>query len=123
MPTVTYEDFEQQAWDAAPPIRKRVVGRKTFGELLRAAVASWSGDYVNACTCDTQRRQYAVDLLEFVKIRHQAATGATQAEYGFIWVFLLSAAASALIQWLIQRWLDRHFTAEDIAAWRQEGGL
>ena len=117
---MTYADFEQAAWEAAPPLRKRVVGRQTFNELLQVAVQNWAGDYVNACVDDRQRQQYARELLERVRYGHMKAIGANQQEYGFIWVFLLSAVASALIQWLVQRWLDRHFTREMLQAWHVE---
>lgn len=117
---MTYAEFQQAAWSAAPPIRKRVVGRETFNELLDAAVRSWSAGLMDGCLTDDHRQQYARDLLERVRSRHQVMSGQGEQEYGFIWVFLLSAVASALIQWLIKRWLDRHFTADMLQAWHQE---
>jgi len=117
---MTYAEFEQAAWDAMPPIRKRVAGRHTFNELLRVATYNWCPDYVSACRTDEQRQVYARQLLEQVRHGHQTMTGATQQEYGFIWVFLLSAVASALIQWLVQRWLDNHFNRADLEAWSRE---
>lgn len=121
MPTpMTYAEFEQAAWDAAPTIRKRVAGRQTFNELLAATVQSWSPEAAAACQDDDGRRRFARELLERVRNRHQAMTGHTQQEYGFIWMFLLAAVASAVIQWLIKRWLDNHFPAEQVAAWQQE---
>ena len=106
---MTYSEFRDAAWKDAPPLRKRIVGRVVFDGLVDAAVSQW-----DCCRVDAR------ELLGRVRATHEKASGMTQQEYGFIWIFLLSAAASALIQWLIKRWLDRHFTADDVEAWRAE---
>lgn len=117
---MTYAELESAAWNDAPPIRKRMAGRETFNELLAVAVRNWSPQSVAACADDRLRHQYARELLDQVRAGHQQMTGQSQQEYGFIWVFLLCAIASAVIQWLIKRWLDNHFSESDLQAWQQE---
>lgn len=120
---MTYAELQDAAWHDAPPIRKRVIGRQTFNELVAVTVRNWSPNSVAACSDDRLLHQYARKLLEQVRAGHQEMTGQTQQEYGFIWVFLLCAVASAVIQWLIKRWLDNHFSEADLQAWQGEMAL
>lgn len=113
---MTLQEMRDAAWKAAPVLRKRMVGRETFDELVDAAVANWDGDYM--ATVD--RAKYAGELLGRVKVTHEKASGMTQQEYGFIWVFLLVTVASAVIQWLVKRWLDRNFDSDDVQRWKAE---
>ena len=117
---MTLDQLKAQAWKALPPIRKRLAGRMTCDELVAEAVRNWSSDYVAACQDDVQRRDYARQLLERVRQSYEIRSGIREQDYGFVWMFLLMAVASAVIQWLVQRWLDRHFTAEQMQAWQQE---
>jgi len=117
---MTLDELKADAWASLPPIRKRLAGRAICDELVTEAVRNWSGDYIAACHGETQRNDYARQLLEQVRKSHELRAGMTQPEYGFIWVFLLTAVASAVIQWLIKRWLDNHFDAEQMQAWQRE---
>ena len=117
---MTLDELKADAWRSLPPIRKRLAGRLICDELVAEAVRNWSGDYIASCHDDAQRVDYAKQLLEQVRHSHELRAGMTQPEYGFIWVFLLTAVASALIQWLIKRWLDNHFDAEQMQAWQRE---
>jgi hypothetical protein len=100
-------DLQSQCWADLPPIRKRLVGRDTVNDLLQLAVANWSGDYLAACQDNQQRDVYVHALLTQVKREHQAAGDKDPNEYGFIWVLLLQAVAVAVVQWLVQWWLER----------------
>lgn len=117
---MTLDDLREEAWKALPPIRKRLVGRETVNELVTIAVHNWEGDYLAACADNAQRQVYVSALLQAVKRAHQPVSGHEPQEYGFIWVFLLSAVASALIQWLVKWWLDRNFNRECMAQWKRE---
>lgn len=117
---MTYAEFEQAGWESMPPIRRRVCGRERFNELLALTIRNWSPDYIDACHDDVHRRRYARELLDRVRHDHQQITGMGQQEYGFIWVFLLCAVASAVIQWLVKRWLDNHFNRDMLQAWQRE---
>ena len=117
---MTLDELKADAWDALPPIRKRLAGRLVCDELVTEAVRNWSSDYVAACHDNVQRADYARQLLGQVRQSHELRAGMTQPEYGFIWMFLLMAVASSVIQWLVKRWLDRHVTREQMDAWQRE---
>lgn len=117
---MTYADLEAQAWAALPPIRKRLAGRGAVNDLLRVAVRNWSGEYLATCRDDRHRQQYARDLLGRVQQGYASASGIAPGEYGFVWVFILQAVASALIQWLVAWWLERHANRVLIEGWQQE---
>lgn len=117
---MTLSELKAEAWRAMPAIRKRLVGRETCDELVAEAVRHWSCDFVAACHDETQRQDYARRLLDQVRITHELRSGINQQEYGFIWMFLLMAVASSVIQWLVKRWLDNHVTREQMDAWQQE---
>lgn len=105
---MTLADLQEQCWQSLPPIRKRMVGRETVNDLVTLSVENWAGEYLAACQDNEQRQVYVHALLQQVKRGHQLATGREPAEYGFVWAFLLQAVASAVIQWLVQWWLDRN---------------
>jgi len=117
---MTLAELKNEAWKALPPIRKRLAGRVVCDELVTEAVRNWSSDYIASCHDEMHRRDYARLLLNQVRVSHEPRSGINQQEYGFIWVFLLMAVASAVIQWLVKRWLDRHFDAGQMQAWQQE---
>jgi hypothetical protein len=104
---MTLADLQAQCWAALPPIRKRLAGRDAVNDLVQLSVANWSGDYLAACRDNQQRDVYVHALLTQLKREHQAMSGQEPGEYGFIWVLLLQAVAVAVVQWLVQWWLER----------------
>lgn len=120
VPPMTLNDLRTEAWKALPPIRKRLVGRTTVDDLVTIAVHNWEGEYLAACVDNTQRRVYSAALLQAVKRAHQPVSGHDPQEYGFIWMFLLSAIASAVIEWLVKWWLDRRANRDLMAQWKRE---
>lgn len=117
---MTVRDLCNEAWEEMPRLRRRLAGRAFVDDMVKLCVINWEGDYLDACADDVQRKVYASAMLQQTKRAYQPISGYEPGEYGFVWVFLLSAAASALIQWLIKRWLDRRFGREEVAAWKQE---
>lgn len=117
---MTLNELKAAAWYALPPIRKRVAGRAVVSDLVAVCVMHWEPEYLAACQDNDQRRVYERALLEAVRRAYQPISGHEPQEYGFIWIFLLSAVASALIQWLVKRWLDNHFNREQMAKWKRE---
>lgn len=117
---MTLADLQADAWHDLPPVRKRLAGRQLVGELVVEVVRNWSCGYAAACHDDAHRQDYARRLLAQVRESHETRAGMTQPEYGFIWIFLLTTVASAVIQWMIKRWLDNHVSAEQMDAWQSE---
>lgn len=117
---MTFTDLQSECWAALPPVRKRLVGRQTVDEFVQLAVENWAGEYLAACQDNAQRDVYTHALLNHIKRGHQLATGREPAEYGFIWAFLLQAVAAAVIQWLVQWWLDRRANRALLTVWQHE---
>lgn len=105
---MTLAELQDLCWQELPPIRKRLVGRQNVNDFVQLAVENWAGEYLAACQDDMQRDIYVHALLQNVKRGHQVMSGKEHHEYGFIWMFLLQAVASAVIQWLVQWWLERN---------------
>ena len=103
---MTLADLQEQCWASLPPIRKRLVGRATVNDFVTLGVENWAGEYLSACQDNEQREVYVHALLNHLKRGHQVMSGKEFNEYGFIWVFLLQAVASAVIQWLVAWWLE-----------------
>jgi hypothetical protein len=117
---MTLQTMQEIAWQSLPPIRKRMVGRATVNDLVVCAIHNWEGEYLAACADNNQRQVYARGLLQAVKRAHQPISGYEAQEYGFIWVFLLQAVATALIQWLVEWWLKSHANRVLIEGWKRE---
>lgn len=117
---MTLDDLKDHAWAAMPPLRKRLVGRRTVNDFVQLAVENWSGDYLAACAGNHERQVYASALLGQLKRCHQPISGREPQEYGFIWVLILQSVASAVIQWLIRWWLDRRANRALILVWQHE---
>ena len=107
---MTLAELQQRCWDDLP-MRKWLAGRARVDTLVEDAIRSWSPAAIAACATKRQRDAYA----EGVLLRVQARYGE-----GFVWVFLLMAVASAVIQWLVTRWLNNHFDRQAIAALHDE---
>jgi hypothetical protein len=117
---MTLDELKADAWASLPPIRKRLAGRAVCDELVTEAVRNWSGDYLAACKDEAHLQDYVRQLVNMVRVSHQPRSGISTQEYGFVWMFLLMAVASAVVQWLVKRWLDNHFDAEQMQAWQRE---
>lgn len=117
---MTIQQLCDEAWSEMPPIRKRLVGRARVYDMVRLAVISWEPDYIDACVDEGQQDVFANALTQELKRAYQPLSGYEPGEYGFVWMFLLYAAASALVQWLVKKWLDHRFSREQMAAWKRE---
>lgn len=100
------DELKQYAWNRLG-VRKHLAGRKAVFDLVEAAVQNWEPEYLRHCDTEQSRESYAVALLGHVKRVYQVGGDYGNAEYGFIWVFILSSIASALIRILIEWWLNR----------------
>ena len=117
---MTLSELQEQCWASLPPLRKRIVGRETVADFVTLAVANWEGEYLAACQDNQHRSVYVHSLLGHLKRLHQAASPYESQEYGFIWTFLLQAVASAVIQYLVQWWLERRVNRVLMAGWKAE---
>lgn len=117
---MTLDDVATECWKSLPPIRKRLVGKATVRDFVQLAVANWEGEYLAACADNDARKVYVAAMLGHVKREHQFASGYSEQEYGTVWVWILQAVASAVIQWLVAWWLERRAHRALMAVWKHE---
>ncbi len=97
-------DLKQYAWKHLG-VRKHLAGRRAVDDLVEIAVQNWEPDYIRQCVNNGEVRNYEVVMLGHMKRMYQVGGEYGTAEFGFIWVFILSSIASALIRMLIEWWL------------------
>ncbi len=99
---MTLKQIQDSCWNDLPPLRKRMAGRAAVDDIVSAAISNWNSEALAAYGVE----RYSNELSARVG-RYGEAT------YGFIWVFILQAVASAVIQWLIKRWLENHSSIDE----------
>ena len=117
---MTFDELQDACWSAMPRIRRRIAGRDAVNDFVWLAVQNWEPEYLSACMENNQQRVYADVLLKHIKSAHQATSEYDAHEYGFIWAFLLQAVAVAVIQWLVQWWLEGNAHRGLMAGWKRE---
>ena len=116
----TPADLKEHVWRRLGP-RKWLVGREQVDLLTQLTIENWQTDYYTAAGSDAERQIVAEGTLVAVKRMHQAVGGYSEREYGMIWMFLLSAVASAIIQVVLKWWLERRSNRVMLMIWQQEG--
>jgi len=112
---MTLDDLTTECWAALPPVRKRLVGRDAVRQMLEDAVAEWDNEAIVACNADGDFAAYEAALVDRVKARRAGQ------EYGFVLLSILATAVLvAVVQWLVQWWLDRNFNRVMLAGWQRE---
>ena len=116
---MTLPDLKAHVWKKLG-IRKHLVGRREVDLLTQLSVENWQGDFLNAADSPEERAIVAQGMLSAVRRVHQAVGSYGDREYGFIWTFLLSSLASAVIQILIKWWLERRTNRALMLVWQYE---
>lgn len=100
-------------------MRRIIAGRDAVDELVEAAVANWDGECLSNARDNKEREIVAAGILTAMKRTHQML-GKSGEEYGFVWIILLQALASAVLQILIKWWLESAENRMNIAAMQRE---
>ena len=116
----TPADLKDYVWKRLG-LRKHLVGREQVDLLTQLTIENWQTEYYNAADSDAERQIVAEGTLIAVKRMHQAVGGYSEREYGMIWMLLLSAVASAVIQVVLKWWLERRSNRVMLMIWQQEG--
>lgn len=116
---MTIEDLQEYVWRRLGP-GKWFAGRQTVRDLVQLSVENWEGEYMALAKGDEQRRIVGLAILSDVKRMHAALGEYDEQQYGFIWAFLLSSIASAVIQAVIKWWLESHANRTEILKWQAE---
>lgn len=117
---MTPADLKEHVWRKLGP-RRWLVGREQIDVLTQLTVENWQCEFIQVAQDDLERKVVCDATLADVKRMYQAVGGYGEREYGMIWMFLLSAVASAVIQVVLKWWLERRANRVMLMIWQQEG--
>lgn len=100
---MTIDSLFQECWADLPFLRKTLCGKDNARQMFIDTLQEWDSNSLAACVTDYQVEMYGDSLRKRVERRGSE-------RYGFvILTVILVAVASAIISWLIHRWLDNTF--------------
>lgn len=106
------DDLFSECWHDLPLIRKHIAGKENVRQAFMDTLREWDSSALGKCLTDYQVEMYERGLL--ARVQRRSAD-----KYGFvILTVILIAVISAVISWLVQRWLDRTFPKAEFEAMR-----
>lgn len=109
---MTADSLFAECWRDLPFVRKHMMGKENVREVFLDTLRTWDSAGIAACRSHYEYERYEDAMLA----RVERASGD---KYGFaIMTILLIAVASAVISWLVQRWLDHQFPKAEFEAMR-----
>lgn len=88
-------------------VRKFFAGKKNVDSLVEIAVSEWNSEFISHAKTEHEREVVAQGMLIGVKRMHQMLGDyRSEEEYGFVWIILFQALASAIVQILIKWWFE-----------------
>jgi hypothetical protein len=100
------DEIQRYVWKSLG-IRRLLAGKKTVMELIEIAVANWDEVAVSSARDAKEMEIVSQGMMIGIKRTHQMLGDyELDEEYGFIWVILLQALASAIVQILIRWWQE-----------------
>lgn len=109
---MTVDSLFDECWADLPFMRKHLAGREATYNVFIDALREWDTPALAACRTHYEQELYGQALLSRVQER-------TGKRYGFaILTIILIAVASAVISWLVSRWLDHLFPKDAFEAMR-----
>ena len=114
----TREELNAYVWRRLG-VRRIIAGRSAVNELIEAAIANWDHECLASAKDSKEREIVANGIVIAMKRTHQLL-GKSEDEYGFIWIILLQALASAVVQILIKWWMESASNKVLLAAMQRE---
>ena len=113
------DELQEHVWQRLP-MRKYMVGRKLVNELTLLAIENWESEYLGHAASEEGRDIVAMSIAGRVKRAHQWQSGKEPQEYGMLWMLVLGAVVSAVVQILVRWWMERQVHRVLMAGWQQE---
>ena len=111
--------LQDHVWRRLGP-RRLIAGRKTVADLVQLAVENWPAELLNMCRDEEQRRIVSEEVVRSIKRVHTAASPQDNTTMGILWVFLLQAVASAVVNIILKWWLESASNRVFLVCWRKE---
>jgi hypothetical protein len=100
------------------PLRVRLVGRERLQDLVLIAVTEWPIEPLMGTERGSAVEEKVLEATaKRVSATYEALHG-SEKTYGFIWAFILSAAISAIVQYILEWWLHRPANRVKLAGWQ-----
>jgi hypothetical protein len=112
-------DLREYVWRRLGP-RKFVAGRQMVNDLVDLTVENWEPDAIDNAKDAAELELVKTSILQSVKRMHQACGEYGNAEYGFIWVILIQALASLVVQLIVHWWFKSSSNRKAMMEWKQE---
>jgi hypothetical protein len=116
---VTVADLKLWVWRNVG-IRRHLVGRQVIDDFTELAVQHWESEAFTHAVDPEQREIVTQQVLASVKRGYQVVSDKEPQEYGFVWVLVLQAVASIVVQLILRWWLDKRINRVRMLVWRQE---
>jgi hypothetical protein len=101
------------------PIKARLIGPERLRAIVEMAVSRWPADELSGCQRGSSQEEALLQTLsQQVGLSYQA-TRPGDNTYGFVWVFLLSAVLSGVVQAILRWWLEKEGNRHSMAAWKR----
>jgi len=101
-------------------IRRRLVGRRVVDDFTELAVQHWESEAYTHAVKPEQRAVVTRQVLASVKRGYQVVSGKEVEEYGFFWTIVLQAVAAAVVQLILNWWLEKRMNRVRMLVWQQE---
>lgn len=105
------------------PLRARLVGRERLDDMVRIAVTEWPADALLACRRGSGEEERMLDGTASSVARVYEAVRGSEERYGFLWAFVLSSVVSAIVQLILQWWLERPANRVKMVAWKKASSV
>jgi hypothetical protein len=119
MPAVTFDRLDDYVWRRLGP-RRVLAGRKTVRDLVQLAIENWPAEMLNHCREDNERQVVVAEVVRSMKRLHMATAPDDNKTMGILWLFLLQAVASAVVQLVLKWWLESASNRVFLVAWRKD---
>jgi transcription elongation factor GreA-like protein len=116
---MSLDDLREYVWKRLP-MRRYMVGRRVVNDLVTLAVENWEGEYLGHADTEEGREIVGMSIASRVKRAHQWQSGKEPQEYSMIWMLMLGAVVSGVVQVLIRWWFERQTNRVLMAGWQQE---
>lgn len=114
----TMDDLIDECWGIMRPslMRRAVLGKQRCAQLVMMALANFPDrELVGTIPGSAYERQQKRTLAARIEAQYRKNVGEVQGTYGAVFLSIVLAwAIKAIVEYLIDQWLKKHFSMDDI---------
>jgi hypothetical protein len=100
------------------PLRARLAGSERLNDIILVAATYWPSERLGLCSRGSAEEEKMLDHLRADVARTYESLHGGEKRYGFFWAFILSAAISGIVQFVLEWWLKSHDNQKKMFAWQ-----